>query len=711
LSASGTTRNTTLTFDGVNADANAFASVIANPTATEASTTAVRKVGLGTWVLTAANTFTGGFAANSGRLVLDYATSATVVSSSNNVTLGGGTLEFKAHPTNATSQTLGNVTLSQVDGAMSTLVLDRPGVGGLTVTTGTVSRVAGSNAGFNALYVDNTAGATLSGTMPVNANTGVVNGLARWAVIADASGTGFLTESGGSLLRYTAATTLAGNSSSATTNFKTSGDVTLTSGNKTYNSLAVDTTGGGTLTVFSTSALTPNALLFTGGGNFTLTSGTLSLPNSGDNYIHQYSSGVVTISSVVSNSFTSARNLTKTGPGTLALSGVKDANGDILILEGALRAGDASVVDPATFAANKVIRLVGGVLELGVDNYTGTIGTADGNVRWTGDGGFSAFGANRTVSLNSGASLVWGSANFVPANNALLLGGRDANAKIDFQNPLDFGFQQRVVQVHEGVSSTDIDARLSGVLAGNYGGGLIKDGAGALELTAASTYLGETWVRTGRLAVNGSIASSAGVTVWRGAELGGRGTVAAIRGAGVVAPGNSPGILTAPSASFADGLDFAFEFTQAGEPTWSSAAASGNDVLRLTSLTAPLVGTATAANVFDIYFLESSQTYLGGIFSDQSSSFESLVSAGTFNYFVRDPSGLVPYKGFTYSPLSAGDVTRTTVQVASADFAGGSSVSNGYTMQFVVVPEPATTALAAVGIATLAWVCRRRKAV
>jgi len=47
------------------------------------------------------------------------------------------------------------------------------------------------------------------------------------------------------------------------------------------------------------------------------------------------------------------------------------------------------------------------------------------------------------------------------------------------------------------------------------------------------------------------------------------------------------------------------------------------------------------------------------------------------------------------------------VQVDSADFAGG-SVSSGYTMQFVVVPEPGSLALAAVGLATLAWACRRR---
>jgi hypothetical protein len=193
-----------------------------------------------------------------------------------------------------------------------------------------------------------------------------------------------------------------------------------------------------------------------------------------------------------------------------------------------------------------------------------------------------------------------------------------------------------------------------------------------------------------------------------GATLGGSGRVSAITGAGLVSPGNSPGILTATSADLSSGLDFAFEFTQAGEPTWSSTTASGNDLLRLTNTTTPLVGTAGSSNVFNIYFASIGETYLGGLFTDKTSSFESTISGATFNYFVQDVSGTTLFSGTSYSALDAGQVTRSTVQVSSATFTGG-TVNNGYTMQFVVVPEPQTLVLLGIGAAGIGWSIARRR--
>ncbi len=143
-----------------------------------------------------------------------------------------------------------------------------------------------------------------------------------------------------------------------------------------------------------------------------------------------------------------------------------------------------------------------------------------------------------------------------------------------------------------GDSEIAVAASGGGTLSGNISGnhGLTKSGAHDLLLSGSSTYTGQTTVAAGRLVVDGDISASSGVHVAAGAVLAGRGTVSTLSGAGSVNPGASPGILTAEAVDGSGGLDFVFELTatQAGgisNPTFSNAAASGNDVLRLTGET------------------------------------------------------------------------------------------------------------------------------
>lgn len=402
------------------------------------------------------------------------------------------------------------------------------------------------------------------------------------------------------------------------------------------------------------------------------------------------------------------------GPGLVTYSTTTNP-GDVYVTNGVTRFTGARDYNTRT------LRIYGGgVFEIGADlngaaagDFTRVVGVNGGQVALLGNGGFSAHGADRVVNLGGSAGvLTWGTANFLADPSAgdynypLKFGSAFSNAVLEFRNPIALNFATRTIDVARGTVAGGIDARLTGALSGSLDAGLMKAGLGNLVLSATSTYLGGTIVAAGRLGVDGSIAASSGVSVSAGAELGGTGRVAAITGGGLVAPGNSPGILTAPSAGFSGGLDFAFEFTQAGAPTWGTAANSGNDVLRLTDLSAPFLGTATAGNVLDIYFAAADTTYLGGIFTDKSADFGSLFAGATFNYFVRDAAGSTTYEGLNYSPLPFGDVTRSTVLVASAAFADG-TVTNGYTMQFVVVPEPGGLLLAGLGIAG-GWMLRRR---
>jgi autotransporter-associated beta strand protein len=92
------------------------------------------------------------------------------------------------------------------------------------------------------------------------------------------------------------------------------------------------------------------------------------------------------------------------------------------------------------------------------------------------------------------------------------------------------------------VGNNNSNQTYSGTLSGS--GSLTKVGTGTLTLSnAAHGYSGDTTINAGRLIVNGSIASP--VTLNAGGTLGGSGTVYGnVQGAGRVAPGNSPGILT-----------------------------------------------------------------------------------------------------------------------------------------------------------------------
>ena len=81
---------------------------------------------------------------------------------------------------------------------------------------------------------------------------------------------------------------------------------------------------------------------------------------------------------------------------------------------------------------------------------------------------------------------------------------------------------------------------------------------GTISLTGSDTYTGATSVANGaKLSVNGSIASSSGVTVNSGGTIGGTGTLptTTIQSGGRLAPGNSIGQITLGSLSFSGILD------------------------------------------------------------------------------------------------------------------------------------------------------------
>lgn len=247
-------------------------------------------------------------------------------------------------------------------------------------------------------------------------------------------------------------------------------------------------------------------------------------------------------------------------------------------------------------------------------------------------------------------------------------------------------------------------------------GSLAKLGDGLLVITGTSnTYLGPTYVDAGMLLVHGSIATSPSVTVAAGATLGGRGAVPAILGAGLVSPGASPGILTAPSVDPALGLDFAFEFTAAGSPDYSGAAASVNDVLRLTSASAPFASALDADNRVDIYLnvadVSVGDVFRGGFYTDLDADFLALIEGADFRYFLLgDGGGTHAFGGVDYYTLDEfGAVPGFAVSTAAENALFASGPAAGFVMQLTAVPEPGTLLLAALGVLLLAVFGRRRR--
>lgn len=433
----------------------------------------------------------GSLAVQNGTLTL-----ATTNAFTGGTTVSGGTLQIS-----------GDGTMGAGTGALTVL--------GGTVDLGTTSRTKGAVTIGGGTITNG----TLSGTSFAATNAGAVT------LSAVLSGTGALTKTGNGALTLTGTNNYTGGTTVANGLLALSGTGTL---GATNNALTIS---GGTLDLGTLATAAAGAVTFSGG---TVSNGTLTAYTS---YTANSTGGTL-----VSANLAGAVALTKTGAGTLTLSGVNNTySGGTSIGQdlgnglrvGVVRATASQALGSGTISigiggndATARLELAGGIsLTNAITHYARNNASA----------GIESVSGNNTlsgvISINSGGSTIYVQSD---AGSQLTLGTVSATA-------ISAASGSRIVTL-QGAGNGNV------VGAINDGGGtvaLVKADAGTWTLSSPNFYSGTTTVSGGTLLVNGS--TSTGAVAVNGGTLGGTGTIAGavtLNSGGTLSPGASIGTLT-----------------------------------------------------------------------------------------------------------------------------------------------------------------------
>ncbi|MGA2620279.1 MAG: autotransporter-associated beta strand repeat-containing protein, partial [Thermoguttaceae bacterium] len=288
------------------------------------------QIGAGTLILAAANTYSGGTTVSAGTLAVAGSLNAT-----GGLTVGGGSFSFGG----AAAQTVNGLT---VNPGQSAVANTNPAATPV-LTLGPITRNIGGTVDFDtATNASNTNEVT---TTFANVN-GIIGGWATqgngatWAVAGSGTATAITGLAAGSYTASVAGTTTPG--TAANVDFQASN--TTGWGTQSINSLRFNTAAATTLNVTSGKILTDTSggILVTGivGSNLsTITGGTIKGASGKDLVVIQNnSSGGLMITSAIADNST-ATGLTKSGAGTLTLTGTNSYTGVTSVNQGLLALG------------------------------------------------------------------------------------------------------------------------------------------------------------------------------------------------------------------------------------------------------------------------------------------------------------------------------------------------------------------------------------
>ena len=206
--------------------------------------------------------------------------------------------------------------------------------------------------------------------------------------------------------------------------------------------------------------------------------------------------------------------VTKSGAGTLTLSGINTYTGTTTVNAGALAADEA-----AGFPTVSFLDLNGGVLQaINNPSFTRSLGTSGTAFQWAANGGgFSAGSVALNVQVNGGAgTLVWGTTVGSQIVGTLKFGSTTSAAVTTFENGVDLNGADRAINVDENTTVDALDYTVMPGTISNSGGtpaGFAKAGNGLLvlaPLSGGNAYNGDTVISGGALQANDGVGLPSG---------------------------------------------------------------------------------------------------------------------------------------------------------------------------------------------------------
>ena len=324
---------------------------------------------------------TGATTINSGTLVLDYTTDNNRKLSTGLLSLLGGSLVLNGNASAATAGSApGNTTFAA--GGSASITLNRSGIQDISFNLGTLTRAAGAGT-----VRFNLPSGTQSGTngiltsTSVDGTTGLLGTGGAWATVNDGTGTYFATKSGSNIVAVATVSQDSvmswlpvqnvSDSSGFTGSLDTETSINSLRFNASVGASTIAISAGGLLRITSGGVLQTNLVT---GGISSITGGRLESA-SGSELIFTTDSASQRFD--VSSAFSGATLITKTGAGTLRLSGKNFATGAISIQDGVLELTGGNALGDS--AAVVISALGGGAPTLSLlDGQTETIGSLSG---------------------------------------------------------------------------------------------------------------------------------------------------------------------------------------------------------------------------------------------------------------------------------------------------------------------------------------------